>query len=125
MEKVMRIGTIPRYEGRRASVFIKVHDTRGYWSFTGVIGPMRSGNAIGGCGQIDMEFAHRKPEDNDSRQGTLYGPEDINFAAGWDSKKWLRLLDLWLRYHMKQAMPENIENWIKQLPDTDRQPAWV
>jgi hypothetical protein len=39
----------------------------GRFSISGVIGPLPSGNALGGCGQIDMEFAHRNDNDNDKR----------------------------------------------------------
>ena len=99
--KKLRIGAITNYYGRKrpVDVYVKVRFD-GDLSISGVIGPTRSGNAIGGCGQIDMEFAHRLPEHDDSRYHNLIEPEDIDFASGWDTKKWYTLLDVWRLYHL-------------------------
>jgi hypothetical protein len=130
INKIVRIGTIaPWGTGYRASVYFRV--TRGecgraYWSFTGVIGPRISGNAAGGCGQIDMEFAHRNPADNDPRFSHLIKPADIRFAPGWDTEKWLTFLDHWKQYHLtEKPMPARVFDFLTSLPDTDRNPAWV
>jgi hypothetical protein len=124
--KVMRVGTIAMYgNGRRASVYLHVHDAPYGLSFTGVIGPYSSGNAAGGCGQIDMEFAHRHKRDNDKRFTQLIQPGDFRFAPGWDRDKWLDYLDAWKRYHMKKDVPAEVVAFLNSLPDTDRQPAWV
>ena len=100
MKKIMRIGTIDTGRGRRASVYIKSEYSDGKFSMSGVIGPLSSGNALGGCGQICMEFAHRNPADDDKRYGKLISPSEIVFATGWDAKTWLDLLDVWKQWHL-------------------------
>jgi hypothetical protein len=128
MRKVMRPGTIDTGNGRRASVYIRAKDTDSYLSITGVIGPLPSGNALGGCGQIDMEFGHRDPRDDDERYlGSLIKPEAIRFSAGWTAEKWMDLLDIWHGWHLKPVnkVPQEIIAEIEKLPDADRQPAWV
>lgn len=92
-----------------------------------MIGPRISGNAAGGCGQIDMEFAHRNPADNDARCAScLIKPEDICFARGWDADKLLTLLDHWKHYHLTcEPLPAKVLDFLTSLPDADRQPAWV
>jgi hypothetical protein len=107
MIKVMRIGTIDTGRGRRASVHIKAEisikvetDGGGELSITGVIGALPSGNALGGCGQIDMEFWHRDSKHNDARTTHLITPAEIDFAPGWDKDKWLDLLEVWRVWHL-------------------------
>jgi hypothetical protein len=101
MKKTMRIGTVETNGGRRGSIYIKVEFENGRLLISGVIGPMPSGNALGGCGQIDMEFEHKDPKDNDERYGdNLTKPEDINFAPHWDKEKWFSLLAIWKRWHL-------------------------
>lgn len=100
MNKVMRIGTMEIGQGRRANIFIKAEVKDGELSITGVIGPLHSGNALGGCGQIDMEFAHRNPVDNDRRTTALVKPKDIQFAPGWTAGLWYGLLDIWHNWHL-------------------------
>ncbi len=132
VNKVVRIGTIEPWEGaRRVSVFFHIQ-TRSpynrYFSITGVIGPRISGNAAGGCGQIDMEFAHRNPADNDPRMACgLIKPEDIQFAKGWSADLLYVLLDIWKAWHLKEAadVPAAVIAFCNALPDTDRTPAWV
>ena len=127
MQKVVRIGTIDPHgnNGHRVSVYFQIA-TRDYGlSFTGVIGPRISGNAAGGCGQIDMEFAHRNPAHNDARYTHLIKPEDIHFARGWDKEKLFDVLDAWQTYHLKHNVPASVIEFLESLPDTDRTPAWV
>lgn len=124
MNKVMRIGTIPTYGRGRVSVYIKADNERNRLSISGVIGPSRAGNAYGGCGQIDMEFAHRNDIDNDSRYTNPTKPEEFNFAKGWTVGLWLDLLDIWKQWHLKKEYPQSIIDFINSLPDADRQPAW-
>jgi hypothetical protein len=100
MKKIMRIGTIGTGNGRRASIFIKAELKEGNLSISGVIGPLSSGNALGGCGQISMEFEHRNAEDNDTRYSNLIKASSIKYAAGWDKEKWLDLLDIWEKWHL-------------------------
>lgn len=104
--KVVRVGTIPTYDGARASVFCEVKYTEdGRLSITGVIGPRSSGNAAGGCGQIDMEFAHRDPHDDDPRYDRPVPASAFTFAPGWDADTWLAFLDVWKRWHLNDMHP--------------------
>jgi hypothetical protein len=112
MKKVMRIGKIKVGEYRRNvfvkadyDIFIKATNEGGELSLSGVIGPMASGNAYGGSGQIDMEFQHRNPSDDDRRYSKPTTPEEIDFAPGWDKEKWFDLLDIWKTYHLNDMQP--------------------
>lgn len=124
MNKIIRIGTVAC--GRRnSSIYCKVEDNGRYISFTGVIGPRPSGNADGGCGQIDMEFAHADSSQDDKRYVNPIRPEEIHFAKGWNKEIWFQFLNLWKKWHLKETMPERSKEWIIDLPDADRKPAWV
>jgi hypothetical protein len=120
MNKVMRIGTVP-CGGIRTSLYCVVKEEHGRLSFTGVIGPLASGNAHGGAGQIDMEFAHRNPADNDPRYSYLIKPNEIKFAKGWTSKLWLDFLDAWKRWHLNdmKAGSKVQEDWLRAHPKRD------
>ena len=116
--KIIRVGTVETYSGKHGSVYAKVEfNDEGNLSISGVIAPLPSGNAMGGAGQIDMDFAHRNPEDDDPRTDHPIKPEEIHFAPGWDKEKWLDFLDVWHRYHlndMKAGTPkqeEAIRKW--------------
>ena len=127
MHKVLRIGTINENgNGRRTSVYFKVEDKPYGLSFTGVIGPRRSGNAEGGCGQIVMEFAHRNPDNNDKRFSSFIRPEDVRFAPGWDGEKLYDFVDAWEKHHMKNVRADaKVRKFLESLPDANQTPAWV
>ncbi|KKN07847.1 hypothetical protein LCGC14_1063000 [marine sediment metagenome] len=125
MKKIMRVGTIDTGNGRRASVYIVAENRNDYLSITGVIGPLPSGNALAGCGQIDMDFSHRSEADDDKRYANhLIKPADFNFAPDWYGELWLDLLDVWKEWHLKKAPPQSVLDFINSLPDTDKEPAW-
>lgn len=124
MKKIMRIGTMDIGRGRMASIFVCAEYDAGRLAMTGVIGPLPSGNALGGAGQIDMEFAHRKKTDNDSRYDNPISPDAIRFAAGWNKEKWLDLLDIWKRWHlndMKAGSPAQ-EEYLRAHPVVAKYP---
>jgi hypothetical protein len=147
--KICRIGTVTvGWGGRRASMHIKIimprvggdlfsegissyaddfDLKRTELSITGVIGALPNGNALGGCGQICMEFAHRNPADNDKRYVNPIQPSEINFAKGWNAEKWYELLDIWHKYHLKKLseVPISVKKFLLDLPDADKMPAWV
>jgi hypothetical protein len=115
----MRIGIINHnIHGRHADVFVTAEIKDGVLSLSGVIGPLKSGNALGGCGQIDMEFEHRNPEDNDYRYTAPTKAEDISFAPGWDKEKWFDLLGIWKAWHMNDMQAgcehQQAERWGKK-----------
>ena len=118
MEKTMRIGTVKTWSGGRyASVYIRATYQDGKFSMSGVVGPLHSGNALGGCGQIDMEFEHRNSDHNDSRYNDLITPQQINFAPGWTAKKWFDLLEIWAVWHLNDMQAgcehQRAEKWEK------------
>lgn len=125
INKLLRIGTVETSPNKYHSMFIKITNERGYISVSGVIGPNKHGNAAGGCGQIDMEFAHRKPQDDDKRYTNPIKPEEIKFAKGWNKDLWLDLLDFWKIYHLQEVqLPTYFVKFIESLPNADKQPAW-
>jgi len=120
MRKVLRIGTIEVGRGR-GSIFCKAEIEDGKLSISGVIAPYKGGNAGGGCGQIDMEFEHRDPKDNDKRYSEPVKADDIKFAQGWTKDLWFDFLDIWKKWHlndMKAGTPKQ-EEALKDCPFTD------
>ena len=107
MKQVCRIGRIKGDQRTRetGNIFITAEITEGKLSISGVIGPLRNGNAKGGCGQIDMEFTHRNPAQNDNQYHNLTRPQDIEFAPGWNAEKWLDLLGIWHEWHLNDMKP--------------------
>ncbi len=100
MKKVMRLGTLPTYNGRRMNVFVCAKFTDGRLSLTSVEGPTPNGNAMGSCGQIDMHL--REPD----------GLEGFDPAPGWSLESVNRLLDIWQRWHlndMRAGSPAQME----------------
>ncbi len=116
MYKIMRIGTIQINEqsAEQANVYFKAEFKGGKFSMSGVVGPLSSGNCLGGCGQINMEFKHRNNEDDDKRYNKLITPQDITFAPGWDKEKLFDVLDIWEKWHlndMQAACEHQQSNW--------------
>lgn len=161
IEKVIRPGRLIAND-RRVDVFCKVDYNGTRLSISGVVGPLANGNAWGGAGQIDMEFAHRNPDDNDARYTALYSTDDFVFSVLWNAEMWLDFLDVWKRWHLNdmraecehqralrwtykthagrncpecgygigtkwlhEDVPESVLDFLRALPVTDKQPAWV
>lgn len=102
LDKIIRPGTVAGHNlngtpNPALDVFCRIRYAEGRLSITGVIGPMPSGNAKGGCGQIDMEFSHRNLADNDKCYSSPLKPV---LAPGWDRKTWLDFLDVWKAWHL-------------------------
>lgn len=97
MKKILYIGKLKK-DG--FDLFCKAELTGGKLSISGVIGPKMNGDSHGGCGQIDMEFSHKDPKQNDRRYSKPITPEEIDFAKGWNKTKWFAFLDVWHRYHL-------------------------
>lgn len=85
---------------RLRPVFCKIELEDGRLSISGTIGPKKNGNAYGSFGQIDMEFGHRNPDDNDKRYGHPISPNELTFSTGWDENKWFDFLDAWKQWHL-------------------------
>lgn len=99
--KVLRVGRLPQ----DGDLFCKIEFKAGKLSITGVEGPRSNGDARGGCGQIEMHYAHRNPEHNDNRTTNPTQPGEIEFAPGWDAEKWLDLLEVWHVWHLNDMRP--------------------
>jgi hypothetical protein len=148
INKTVRLGTRPTYNGRRMNVFCKIGFDGQRLSISGVEGPTRNGNCIGACGQIDMHLG----------QG-----EDITPAPGWTAETIAAFLQAWNRWHLNdmragcehqralgwtkyedhpsepcptcgykygsrwltEEVPADVLAFLSSLPDTDLVPAWV
>lgn len=114
IEKLLFPGSVPD-RLRRLDVFVKVYygpdklnegKPGPILSLTGVIGAKANGDAES-CGQIDQGFAHRNPDDDDSRYyGSLLAADVFEWSSGWDADRWLDLLDVWKRWHSNGMRPE-------------------
>jgi hypothetical protein len=156
MDKIVRLGSSKTHGGRWYSTFarIKITDKAGKGpalSITGVEGPLSSGNALGGCGQIDM-----------------HNPGIVRLAPGWDNSTLAKFWDVWHRWHLNdmrsgcehqramgwtyeehhnratfkgencpicgysigsswlyEPLPEDVVDFLASLPETDITPAWA
>jgi hypothetical protein len=106
MKKVIHPCDVPTWNGRKFPMFCKIKFEDGRLSITGVIGPTVHGNAMGGCGQIDMEFDHANPEHNDSRYSEPVKASSLRFAPGWTSAKWYKFLEYWHDWHLNDTHSE-------------------
>lgn len=106
MKKIIHPCDMPLYDGKKYPVFCEIEYKNGRLSITGVIAPMKSGNAMGGCGQISMEFEHRDPSQNDTCYDNLVKPSELRFAKGWNSEMWLDFLDIWEKWHLNDMHSE-------------------
>lgn len=100
--RVYRIGTV-RIGSRNASVFVKATYSDGRLSISGVEGPKRNGDAVGGCGQIVHSL----------------NPEQFTeFAPGWDAERCGRFLETWERWHLNDMRPgcEHQREWNASEP---------
>lgn len=78
--------------GEAVPIFCKVNWDGEKLSITGTVGPKRNGDAVGGSGQINMEFSGK-----DKR---YHKPPEVEFAAGWDADTWRKFLDVWDEWHL-------------------------
>ena len=102
-----------KYENN-ADVFINIKFNDKRLSITGVIGPMKNGDAKGGCGQIDMSLRD-------------YYKNKIILSNGWNLKMYNNLLNIWSRWHLNDltAGTPLQEKWLrhdKKLGETWKYP---
>lgn len=186
MKKVIRPCTV-KEGNRRASVFIEITYDNKRLSLHGVIGPLPSGNALGGCGQIQGHFSPPDEEDYDNPEYFEWVQkyhaevmESITFAPYWNMEMFEHLLKIWERWHLNdlnagcihqrelmpqikqergkkffyaenlykiwelpeffecpecgykygtawlfEEVPHDVIEWLFNLPDADKTPAWV
>ena len=87
------------------SVFCEIKFADGKLSISGVIGPMRGGNARGGCEQINMRFAESYPEGART------------YTEGWSSELFGRFLKTWDRWHlndMRAGCEHQRKDWLPE-----------
>jgi len=150
LNKKVRIGSARHagwYGGKRAyDVFCRIQiSDDGRLSITGVEGPKPNGIAAGSCGQIDMHEWNidtyapgwsRELEVEFRRVWKAWHLNDMRAecehqrALGWTyathpsaecPECGYRLGTSWLR----EELPESVIEFLKALPPTDTQPAWV
>lgn len=95
IDKVVRIGSVKSDGGRWASVYCNITYKNGRLSISGVVGPLSSGNCLGSCGQIIMNWA-----------------PIVKYAKGWTPSMVNRLLDIWSRWHLNDkhdGTPEQMD----------------
>ena len=74
LDKVVRLGTtLPEWKKKAFSVYVHITYKDGRLSISGVEGPLKSGNARGGCGQIDKPIIDSfSPDMNQVKLDTLF-----------------------------------------------------
>lgn len=113
MRKVIHPCDVPMWDGKKYPMFCKIEYKDGRLSITGVIGPHAgyadgrgSGQHAALRGQIDMEFDHLDPTQNDSRYDDPIKAISLRFAAGWNRAKWYKFLDAWHNWHLNNMHSE-------------------
>ena len=100
INKVIRVGTTQGYSDRAMSIYCKIKFNDGKLSITGVEGPLKSGNARGGCGQITLN------------------PSEINPAPLWNKRSIAKLQAIWDEWHLNHmtAGSPRQEQYLKDNP---------
>lgn len=88
MKKVIMPVKAKTYGGRWFHTHIFIEYTDGRLSITGVEGALASGNCLGSCGQIDMDY----------RKGHL--GKDFQMIDGWTLPMFRKLLAIWDKWHL-------------------------
>lgn len=139
-----------KINNRQVSVFMKIQFENGRLSITGVEGPLPSGNCLGSCGQInkprsEYQNIHWSSWWNAGKYKKFlelweaYHLNDMQAgcehqkALGWDKDGYskhpaeacptcgYKYGTAWL----KIEVPQNDIDWLFQLPESQKQPAWV
>lgn len=106
MNKVVRIGTVKEfYRGTidmPTDVFCRIKFDGRRLSITGVVGPKRNGDAIGGCGQIKMSL----------------DAKEVTPAPAWSTDMVNRFFATWRRWHLNDTRAGSLaqEDWLRENP---------
>lgn len=102
--KIIRLGTVEAWRGRRVSVFCKITLQDGRLSITGVEGPTPNGGAVS-CGQIDMHLRDKPAS-------------EWNLAPGWNADLLARFFATWKRWHLNDMKAGSAaqEAWLRENP---------
>lgn len=105
IDKIIRIGVI-----NRNSVYCHIRFDGSKLSISGVIGPMRNGDARGSVGQIDADI----------RDAVDYN--EIKFVNGFTLELTNKFLDVWDRWHLNDMRAgcehQRAEEWHKKPIDS-------
>ena len=85
MRKTIRPGTLNVGREVQANVYCKIEFRGGKLSISGVVGPMRNGDALGSCGQIRDSVAQM---------------EDCRLAPGWNTAMRDKFVAIWEAWHL-------------------------
>jgi len=101
--KVLHLGHVHDWEKRAVPLFVKVEYKGGRLSITGVVGPMKNGDARGSCGQIVDHI-----------------DEIVTFAPGWSDADAELFAKVWRRWHLNdmRAGSSAQEDWLRANPVT-------
>ena len=105
IKKIVHPCDVPLWDGKKYPLFCRIEfSDGGRLSISGVIGPTKSGNAMGSCGQVDSNFWHptRRPDPE------LIKPSALRFAKGWTLESWLKFLRYWDEWHLNDVRAECI-----------------
>lgn len=86
INKTVRLGTV-EIGGSPADVFCRVKFEGGKLSISGVEGPLRSGDARGSCGQIEMHMGNG---------------DGVKPAPGWTPALIQKFLETWRAWHLNE-----------------------
>lgn len=146
MKKIVCIGNQKTYGGRTYHVFCSIEFVDGKLSISGVEGPLQSGNALGGCGQIQDDLVESITEPGE----------------GWSRAMIKKFVSIWSKWHLNdmrsncihqeargetwennpgtvcpvckfklghawdsREVPQDVIDWLSCLPDSKITPAWV
>lgn len=96
-KRIIRPGSIPYSDTRTMPIFCTIEFKDDRLSIQGVEGPSRSGNCLGGCGQIVMHLR---------KDGGLDG---FKPADGWTLESFRRFLSIWDEWHLNDMRPYDAE----------------
>ena len=140
--KILKLGTNKTDGGRFYTVYSRIKIVDDKLSITGVEGPLSSGNALGSCGQIELNIE--------------------NLASDWTPEMLSTFRYVWNKYHLNhmnsecehqrelgqtwathpeiecitcgyilgsewiyEPLPETVICFLESLPETNKIPAWI
>lgn len=143
MDKIVRLGTNQTHGGRFYSIYARIQLADGRLSITGVEGPTPSGNALGGCGQINpVTVNKRAPQWTSTMLRTFnyvwgrWHLNDLQTACihqrelGWTYQEYqgqhcpecdYAIGSAWV----SEPLPKSVVHFLETLPETDKTPAWA
>ena len=150
IDKVINTGSFKDgYYIHALPVFCHIKYNDGRLSITGVIAPLKNGDARGSCGQIYGEIENHL--------------DDTSYSDGWDKIKAFTFIEYWKTWHLndmnagcehqealgwksydehpsepcptcgykygtswlRREVPTDVLKWLEQLPTTPVKPNWI